>query len=364
MDICWRFRLSVSSKHHSHGKLRGSDVPSGNTGVYMTLKEQSYSELIESIEERVLSGGQILRSEAESLLNIPAAQIMTLVAAADRIRIHFKGHHFDACSLINARSGRCSEDCAFCAQSARHDANADEYGLRPEEDMIAAARKAKDAGASRFCTVTSGGALSDKDFTELLQSLEKVREEVGIDLDASLGFLNEERASQLAAVGVTRYNHNLETSRDHYASICSTHSFDQRVDTVKTAMESGFSACSGGIIGLGETPSQRLDMAFTLAELGVDCVPINILDPRPGTPLEKSLPPEPLDIIKTVALFRLILPAATLKIAGGREKNLGDFQALALRAGANGMIIGGYLTTTGRSLEADLTMIRQAGFEI
>jgi biotin synthase len=187
---------------------------------------------------------------------------------------------------------------------------------------------------------------------------------VDIALDVSLGFLDEERAAKLSAVGVTRYNHNLETSREHYPSICSTHSFDQRVETVRTALDSGFSACSGGIIGLGETPSQRLDLAFTLAELGVDCVPINILDPRPGTPLENTVALEPLEIIRTIALFRMILPAATIKIAGGRERNLGDFQALALRSGANGMIIGGYLTTAGRSLEADLKLIDQAGFRL
>ena len=161
---------------------------------------------------------------------------------------------------------------------------------------------------------------------------------------------------------MTRYNHNLETSRTHYPQICTTHTFDQRIDTVQTIMNAGISACCGGIIGLGETPSQRLDLAFTLAKLGVDCVPINILNPRPGTPLASATPPEPMEIVKTVALFRLVLPRATIKIAGGREFNLGDFQSMALRSGANGMIIGGYLTTTGRSVEDDWTMVSQAGF--
>lgn len=328
------------------------------------MEDLSYAKLIDSVEAKIRDGGEILRSEASILVDTPDPHIMTLLAAADRIRIHFKGHDFDACSLISARSGRCSEDCAFCAQSARYHTDAAEYGLRPQEDFLAAAQGALEAGAHRFCTVTSGGALSEEDFAELIRSLERVRTEVDIKLDASLGFLDEERATALAAAGVTRYNHNLETSRDHYPEICTTHTYDQRVETVRTAMESGFSACSGGIIGLGETPSQRLDMAFALAELGVDCVPINILDPRPGTPLEDATSPEPLEILRTVALFRLILPRATIKIAGGREKNLGDFQGMALRGGANGMIIGGYLTTQGRSLQDDLTMIRQAGFSI
>jgi biotin synthase len=212
--------------------------------------------------------------------------------------------------------------------------------------------------------VTSGGALSNSEFDSLIQSLEVVRSEVDIALDASLGFLDENRAHRLLAAGVTRYNHNLETSPDHYPNICTTHRFEQRVETVRTVMSHGFSACSGGIMGLGETESQRLDMAFTLRDLGVDCVPLNILNPRPGTPLANVAPPQPMEVLKTVALFRLILPTATIKIAGGREQNLGDFQAMALRAGANGMIVGGYLTTGGRPVEDDLKMVRQAGFTI
>ncbi|MDQ7782683.1 MAG: biotin synthase BioB [Desulfomonilaceae bacterium] len=330
----------------------------------MTLTDMTYADLIHDVEDRLEAGGRILRHEAERLLDTPDADMMRLAAAADRIRIHFKGDRFDACSLINARSGRCSEDCAFCAQSARHNGRADVYGLRTADDILSAAHAAREAGASRFCTVTSGGALSDNDFDSLIESLDRVRREVDIALDASLGFLDEGRAARLSAVGVTRYNHNLETSREHYPSICSTHSFDRRVETVRTALESGFSACSGGIIGLGETPSQRLDLAFTLADLGVDCVPINILDPRPGTPLEHADELEPMEIIRTIAVFRMILPTATIKIAGGRERNLGDFQALALRSGANGMIIGGYLTTSGRSLDTDLKLIHQAGFRL
>jgi biotin synthase len=330
----------------------------------MDVKTNSYSKLISSVEEKILAGGKILRPEAEAFLDTPDEDLMDLAAAADRIRIRFKGNRFDSCSLINARSGRCSEDCSFCAQSGHHGTDCETYGLRSGEEILAAARSAAEFGAARFCTVTSGGALSSKDFDTLIDSLERVRAEVDVALDASLGFLDDERAELLQKAGVTRYNHNLETSRDHYPHICTTHKFDQRVDTVRKVMSKGFSACSGGIIGLGESPLQRLDLAFTLAELGVDCVPLNILNPRPGTPLENAVPPEPLEIIKTIAIFRLILPHATIKVAGGRERNLGDFQAMALRSGANGMIIGGYLTTSGRSVEDDLRMVRLAGFEI
>ncbi|MBI4962557.1 MAG: biotin synthase BioB [Desulfomonile tiedjei] len=330
----------------------------------MESERLSNSNLINSLEERILAGGAISRPEAERLLETPDEQLLHLMAAADRIRIQFKGNRFDSCSLINARSGRCGEDCSFCAQSKHHATECETYGLRGTDEILAAARAAGQMGASRFCTVTSGGALSPKEFDRLIQSLEHVHSEVDISLDASLGFLDEERAARLLAAGVTRYNHNLETSKDHYPRICSTHSFDQRVETVQLALNNGFSACSGGIIGLGETPSQRLDLAFSLAELKVDCIPVNILNPRPGTPLENTEPPEPLEILKTVALFRLINPKATIKIAGGRERNLGDFQGMALRAGANGMIIGGYLTTGGRAAEDDLKMVRQAGFEM
>lgn len=320
--------------------------------------------LIAQITERILDGGAITRSEAQDLLRVSDDDLMFLLACADKIRIRFKGQEFDSCSLINARSGACGEDCAFCAQSSRHGGEAQIYGLVSEDDILKAAQEASAFGAARFCTVTSGGALSEKDLDTLLRALERVGTETPIKLDASLGFLDEEKANRLKQAGVTRYNHNLETSREYYPEICSTHSYEQRVDTVRTVLNSGLSACCGGIIGLGETESQRLDLAFTVAELGVDCVPINILNPRPGTPLENQPPPSPMEILKTIALFRMILPKTTIKVAGGREANLGDFQAMALRSGANGMIVGGYLTTTGRSVDDDLRMVRQAGYEI
>ncbi len=325
---------------------------------------EHFAKVINELEERILSGGSIERPEADELLKVPDEHLMRLAGAADRIRIHFRGHRFDSCSLINARSGRCSEDCAFCAQSGHYSGDCEVYDLKSAPDILQAARQAKGFGASRFCTVTSGGALSDDEFDSLTESLSLVRKEVDIHLDASLGFLTDARADRLKAVGVTRYNHNLETSPQYYSEICTTHNFEDRVETVKKVLHHGFSACSGGIIGMGETTSHRLDLAFTVREIGVDCVPINILNPRAGTPLEHAEPPEPMEIIKTLSIFRFILPKATIKVAGGREKNLGDFQALALRAGANGMIIGGYLTTSGRKVEDDLRMVRQAGYEV
>ncbi len=329
----------------------------------MKTEKSHYLAAISEAEEKVLAGGSITVQEAEHLLNAPDEYLMHLAAAADRIRIHYKGYSFDACSLINAKSGRCSEDCAFCAQSARHRTDCDVYPLKSEEDILKAAEHAVETGAGRFCTVTSGPALSDGEFESLLRTLARVRREVDIALDASLGFLNARRAQELHSVGVSRYNHNLETCRDYFPHICTTHSFDDRVTTVRTVISHGMSICCGGIIGLGETPLQRAILAFTLRDLGVDCVPINILNARPGTRLANSVTPVPMEIVRTVAIFRFILPKATIKIAGGREANLRDFQGMALRSGANGMIIGGYLTTTGRNVADDIRMIQEAGFQ-
>ncbi|MGB9616099.1 MAG: biotin synthase BioB [Desulfomonilaceae bacterium] len=329
----------------------------------MKTEKSQYLAAIAEAEEKVLAGGALAFEEAEHLLNAPDEYLMHLAGAADRIRICYKGYSFDACSLINAKSGLCSEDCAFCAQSARHRTDCDVYPLKSEEDILKAAENAFQTGARRFCTVTSGPALSDGEFEKLLGALARVRCEVDIALDASLGFLDDRRAHELHAVGVSRYNHNLETCRDHFPNICTTHSFDDRVATVQTVKSHGMSICCGGIIGLGETPRQRALLAFTLRDLGVDCVPINILNARPGTRLAESIPPEPMEIVRTVAIFRFILPQATIKIAGGREANLRDFQGMALRSGANGMIIGGYLTTAGRSVVDDVRMIREAGFQ-
>lgn len=327
-------------------------------------KSNSYAVLIESLEQRVLAGEPVRRAEALMLMDCPHEHLLKLLAAADAVRIHYKGDVFDACSLINARSGRCGEDCAFCAQSSHYNSTCETYGLRSEQDILDAARNAKEHMAGRFCTVTSGGALSQREFEALMKALDRVRREVDIPLDASLGFLDTDRVEHLKQAGVTRYNHNLEASEDYYSKICTTHRFEQRVQTVRTVLESDLSACSGGIIGMGESKADRVDLAMTLARLGVDCVPVNILDPRPNTPLAGTAPLAPMEILTTIAVFRLILPQATIKVAGGRERNLRDFQAMALRAGANGMIIGGYLTTKGRSVEDDLRMIREAGYVI
>jgi biotin synthase len=232
------------------------------------------------------------------------------------------------------------------------------------DQMVQEARNAQKSRTGRFCLISSGRDLNDKEFETVLNTLSQIRIETDLALDCSFGTLTQERAEALKKVGVTRYNHNLETAESHFSRICTTHSFQDRVRTIEILKDQGFSICCGGIIGLGESAQQRLELAFSLKALGIDCIPLNILNPRPGTPLESSDPIPPMEIIKTIALFRLVLPKGTLKIAGGREVNLRDLQSLALLAGANGLIVGNYLTTPGRSAEADLTMIRDLGFEI
>ncbi len=276
----------------------------------------------------------------------------------------FNGNEIDLCSLLNAKSGRCSEDCAFCAQSAHYKTEAPIYPLMNTDQMVREAKEAQKGKAGRFCLISSGRQLNDEEFEVILNALDRIRRETTLDLDCSLGTLSKERAESLKKVGVTRYNHNVETAESHFPQICSTHSFRDRVKTIEVLKEQGFSICCGGIIGLGESPQQRLELAFSLRQLGIDCIPFNILNPRPGTPLEHSESIPPMEIIKTISLFRLVLPKGTIKIAGGREANLRDLQSLALLAGANGLIVGNYLTTPGRNAEDDFRMIKDLGFKL
>lgn len=321
-------------------------------------------QFIYDLTTKVLGGHAVSRDEACTLLDAHGADFTDLVAGANRIREQFAGGEFDLCSIINAKSGSCPEDCSFCAQSAHYNTDIPEYPLLSPDEIVSAAKKAESFGSKRFCIVTSGTAVSDSDFEQILHTVDRLRSETGLQVDCSIGALSEERVNRLETAGVSEYNHNIETDGSFYETIVTTHHYGSRVDTVKKLKSSTMEVCSGGIIGLGETAGQRIDMAFTLRELDVDCVPINILNPRPGTPLAESRPIQPLEIIKTIAIYRFILPSKVIKVAGGREANLRDLQALAFLAGANGMIIGGYLTTKGRSAIDDLTMLEDLGIAL
>jgi len=319
---------------------------------------------IQKIGDKALGGNQVNMKDVLPLLEAKGPDILDLAAVANRVREKFNGNEINLCSLLNAKSGRCPEDCTFCAQSAHYKTEAPVYPMMDMNRIVEEAREAQRKGTGRFCLITSGRELSDKEFETILKALDQIRRETTLDLDCSLGTLSEGRAETLKKVGVTRYNHNLETAETHFPKICTTHSFRDRVMTIEVLKAQGFSICCGGIIGLGESPQQRLELAFSLRQLGIDCIPFNILNPRPGTPLEHSESIPPLEIIKTISLFRLVLPKGTIKIAGGREANLRDLQSLALLAGANGLIIGNYLTTPGRNADDDLTMIKDLGFVI
>lgn len=312
----------------------------------------------------LLNNEPITFSKALYFSRLEGADILDLISLANRVRKEYAGEGIDLCSLINAKSGACPEDCYFCGQSSHYKTNTQTYSLKSEDEILEAAKNAEAAGAGRFCIVISGKKPETKDFKKIVNALSRLRKETNLKLDCSLGTLNEKEISELKNTGVTRYNHNLETSKGYFKQICTTHSYEDRLDTVKILKKIGLEVCCGGIIGLGEDWDERIRLAFALKELDVDCIPINILNPRPGTPLENAKPLSPMEIIKTIVVFRLILKDKIIKIAGGREVNLRDLQALALLAGANGLIVGNYLTTQGRDASLDLQMIEDLGMKI
>ncbi|MGL5207049.1 MAG: biotin synthase BioB [Acidaminococcaceae bacterium] len=312
--------------------------------------------------EKVLNGGEITREEAVELINVSDQDTMLLLAMADKIRQRFNGDEVDVCAIVNARSGRCPENCKFCAQSAHYHTGVTEYPLLSVDELVEAAKKAKAAGAVRFSIVTSGrGQSKADDFANVLQALTRIKKEVGIEICASLGILTPEQANELKEVGVTRYHANIETAPSHFPDICSTHSYEDKMSTIQAAKDAGIRVCSGGILGLNETPKQRVEMAFELKRLNIDSVPLNLLNQIKGTPFENNRSLTPLEILRAFAVFRFILPKALIRTAGGREVNLRDLQALALNGGMNGIMVGGYLTTGGRRPEDDKRMLKDLG---
>ncbi len=292
----------------------------------------------------------------DKLLELSLAE---LIGRADKIRKQFAGNRVELCNILNAKSGLCSEDCKFCAQSARHKTGAQAYPLKSKAQMLEAARSAKEIGAERFDIVTSGDKLSEEDFGVIVDAIGEITKEVKIKTCASLGSMGDREFSLLKKAGLSRYHHNIESSPRFFAKIVSTHTFEDRLKTIKAAKRAGLEVCSGGIIGMGETMEDRIEMALILKELNVDSVPLNILVPIPGTPLGNNTVLSCQEVIRTIAIFRIILKDKIIKIAAGRESIFKDFQALGFMAGANGMLIGGYLTIKGRSVEEDQELVSQ-----
>jgi biotin synthase len=296
------------------------------------------------------------RSRLEALVALPLPE---LISMADKVRGLRAGPKIELCSIMNAKSGMCSEDCKFCAQSARHATGVAEYSLKGKSEILAAARRAKEIGADRFDIVTSGNRLDKHEVGSIAEAMREIRDTLDMKLCASLGRLDEEDLALLKLSGLSRYHHNIETSRRFFPNIVTTHTFDERIDTIRLARKVGLDVCSGGIIGMGETWADRIDMALTLKELDVTSVPLNILVPIKSTSLGAMAPLSCSDAIRTIAIFRIILEDKIIKLAAGRESVLKDFQAMAFMAGANGMLIGGYLTIKGRDAGDDMALTKE-----
>jgi biotin synthase len=312
--------------------------------------------------EKVLQGHSVSYDEALTLIGIPQHDIMLAAAYANKIREHFAGKRIDMCGVINARSGLCSEDCKFCAQSVFHTTSISAYDLLDANQLLEKAKDTEKLGAKRVSIVTSGkGMESNPAFARIIEAIQVIQQNTRLNVCANLGTITPQQAQTLAGVGVKRYAHNIETSERFYPSICSSHPFSERIATLRAAKAAGMELCTGGIIGMGESWQDRIDMAFTLKEHDVRSIPLNILNPIRGTALENVTTPNPLEILLTFALFRFILPDKVIRPAGGREINLRDMQGSALLAGANGLIVGNYLTFTGREAAMDFVMARDAG---
>lgn len=315
---------------------------------------------IDDLKTKVLAGYKINKQEAMGLLKVP---LENLSLAADEIRKHFCGDKFDMCTIINGKSGRCSEDCKYCAQSAYYKTAVKTYPLLNTNLILQEAQYNYAKGVDRYAVVTSGKKLSDEEVEKLVKSLQEVKHKCGIKLCVSGGLLNEEQFKKLNGIGVERIHNNLETSRKHFPDVCTTHTFDEKIEAIKAAQRAGMTVCSGGIIGIGETMEDRIDMALELRELEIDSVPINRLNPIPGTPFEHNEPITDDEMRRIVAIYRFILPGLFIRLAGGRGL-FTDKGKVCLQSGANAVISGDMLTTSGISIDTDMKMIQELGFKI
>jgi len=295
----------------------------------------------------------------KDLAGLRSLSCSELMAKALEVKLAHRGLKISLCSIINAKSGKCSEDCRFCSQSAHYKTDTPVYPLKSEKEIVEAAATAKEDGAARFSLVTSGRGLGADDLKRVAGIVESIRSHVDIGVCGSLGILSVDSLRLLRDAGMSRYHHNLETSREFFPQVVSTHTFDDRIETIRAAQQAGMDVCAGGIIGRGETEDDRVSMALSLVECDVRSVPLNILMPLAGTPMENNAPLSVQDILRAIALYRLILPGAALRLAAGRESALGDFLSTAFMAGADGMMIGGYLTQRGRNPETDRKFVRQ-----
>lgn len=329
----------------------------------MNPLKQKYH-IIKELEFKAAENHPLEFDEAIFLSNLHDLDIFDLIASANRIREKFKGKKISLCSIVNAKSGRCPEDCIFCSQSDHYKTNIREYPLLKSEEMLERAEEALSQGAHKFGIVTSGKTItSEQELDEICNTIKKLKKAGKIHRCASLGILSRIELLKLKEAGLEEYHHNLETARSYFPDICTTHDYEEDVETVRIAKSLGLRTCCGGIFGLGESPEQRIELAFTLMELDVNSVPLNFLHPIKGTKAENFPPLKPLEILKIIAIYRFLLPTKDIKIAGGREHNLRDLQSMIFAAGANSTMLGNYLTTKGRAYQDDLQMIKDLGLE-
>ncbi|MCI9187903.1 MAG: biotin synthase BioB [Oscillospiraceae bacterium] len=314
---------------------------------------------MQTLAAEIIQGRRLTR--LDDLTPLLQAGLEDLCAGADQIRKALRGAGYELCTIINARSGRCGEDCTFCAQSCHHQTQAQEYPFLEVEEIVRQGKRDEAAGVQRYSLVTAGRAVTGPELDQALAAYRRLREETGLGLCASFGFQSVEDFRRLKEAGVTRYHANLETSRRNFPNICTTHSYQDKIDNIRRAKQAGLQICSGGIVGLGETWEDRLELALDLAELEVDSIPLNLLTPIPGTPLEGTPPLSVEEVRRIVAVFRYINPTAWIRMAAGRGR-FADGGAILFRSGANSAITGDMLTTTGTNIAQDLDLMKQGGF--
>ncbi len=316
--------------------------------------------MTDGVAEKVLAGKQLSIDDATFLTSLKGLGLFRLFYVASDIREKFRGKKVDLCAIISAKSGACSEDCSYCAQSSKSSADIPVYPLVKEDIVLEKAREAKDAGVRRFCIVTGGRKVGKKELHEIASMIGKVRG-LGLLPCATLGLLEKDELSFLRKSGLERYHHNLETSERFFPSICSTHTYSDKIKTIHAAQAVGLSVCSGGIFGLGESWRDRIDMAFALRGLNADSVPLNFLIPVKGTPLGDAVLLNPFEALKIISLYRCIMPDKEVRVCGGRRQVLGEFNSMVFMAGADSLLTGNYLTTTGTTYKDDLRLIEQYG---
>jgi biotin synthase len=315
------------------------------------------------LSRRVLKGEKLDRAGALEVLKSSDDELLAVLNSAFNVRRQYFGCDVTLHVIRNAKSGSCSENCSFCSQSALSESDIPLYPMQTVDELIEGAQKAHEMAATRFCIVTSGRGPSRKDLDQVCEAVRRIKQEIPIQICTSLGLLTKEQAGQLKNSGVDRYNHNLESSERFYSSFCTSHCYSDRVATARMAKAAGMELCSGGLVGMGEALEDRVELAFALRELSADSIPVNFLNPRPGTPLEGRSRLTPADCLRTLAMFRFMNPDREIRVAGGRESCIGHMQVLSLYA-ANSLFTTGYLTTPGQGYEADMLMIDQAGFKV